>query len=141
MNIREWFGMIPYSEKTEAQCALDRVLTLHREALVQYLSVDDRGDIYDLIRAAKITDKNSGDVLFLDWLIEKGLTQICSLDFSKITDQEKFIAMVDLDEFVLQNEMDFLEPNEVRGCIISFLSDLKWYPMRAGGGTNDQSDH
>lgn len=141
MDIREWFGMSPYSEKTAAQSTLDRVLSLHRDALVRYLSVPDCGNVDDLIVSAKRTDKKSSDVLFLDWLVEKGLPKLRDSNLNNIADQRKFISMINVDEFVLQNEMDFSEPNEVRGCIISFLSDLKWYSIITGGDTDDQSDH
>ncbi|WP_024427729.1 hypothetical protein [Bacillus safensis] len=141
MGIREWFGMSPYSEKTTSQCALDRVLTLYREALVRYLAVPDCGNVDDLIASVKRTNKKSSDVLFLDWLAEKGLPKLRDSNFNNIADQRKFISMINVDEFVLQNEMDFSEPNEVRGCIISFLSDLKRYSIITGGETDDQSDH
>ncbi|WP_350303580.1 hypothetical protein [Bacillus pumilus] len=137
MNIREWFGMIPYSEKTAAQCALDRVLTLHREAIVKYLAVPDCGSFCDLIHLAERSDNKSSDVLFLAWLKEKGIPQMRHIDFSKLADQEQFSYMINVDEFALQCEMDFSDPEEVRGCIVSFLSDLKWYAIITGGEKDD----
>ncbi|UDB47309.1 hypothetical protein [Bacillus safensis] len=124
MNIREWFGLEAYSEETEAHYAVDNMLKLCREALTKYFSVTDSENIHDLIQLAS---KSNIDTGFLDWLLEKGLPQLNNINFAELPNLEKFVSMINIDIFVLENEMDFSDPEEVRGCIISFVNSLSEY--------------
>lgn len=127
MNIREWFELEPMYADTKVNKSVDRMLILCRDALSEYFSISDSKDIKELIQRAYESRDKSLDESFLEWLLEKGLPRLHNIDFSNLPDNEKFIAMIEIDEFVLENEMDFSDPEEVRACIISFVNSLPEY--------------
>ncbi|MGY0432376.1 hypothetical protein ACWYID_06710 [Bacillus rugosus] len=127
MNIREWFKLEPMYADTKVNESVDRMLILCRDALSEYFSISDSKDIKELIQRAYESKDKSLDESFLEWLSEKGLPQLHNIDFSNLPDNEKFITMIEIDEFVLENEMDFSDPEEVRACIISFVNSLPEY--------------
>ncbi|MEG7335690.1 hypothetical protein [Bacillus sp. 0102A] len=127
MNIREWFELEPMYAETKVNESVDRMLILCRDALSEYFSISDSKDINELIQKAYESRDKSLDEPFLEWLLEKGLPRLHNIDFSNLPDNEKLIAMIEIDEFVLENEMDFSDPEEVRACIISFVNSLPEY--------------
>ncbi|WP_249413392.1 hypothetical protein [Bacillus atrophaeus] len=127
MNIREWFELEPMYAETKVNESVDRMLILCRDALSEYFSISDSKDINELIQKAYESRDKSLDEPFLEWLLEKGLPRLHNIDFSNLPGNEKLIAMIEIDEFVLENEMDFSDPEEVRACIISFVNSLPEY--------------
>ncbi|MEC1647469.1 hypothetical protein [Bacillus halotolerans] len=127
MNIREWFKLEPNYEETEVHITINRMLNLCRDALSKYFSIPDSKNINDLIQRAYEKNNDLLDEGFLEWLLEKGLPRLNNINFSTLPNEKKFVAMIEIDEFVLQNEMDFADPEEVRGCIISFANSLSEY--------------
>lgn len=125
MEIRKWFGLEAFTKYTESDKAMDKMLELCREALNTYFSVSHSENINELVQKAHSNDGN--DTHFLEWITEKGLPRLNNIDFSNLPNEKRFVSMIEIDEFVLKNEMDFSDPDEVRGCIISFVNSLDEY--------------
>lgn len=90
-----------------------------------YFNIENSSDIHEFLKIA--VAKNDVDYPFLEWIKEKGIPRLKNIDFNKLPNDDRFLAMIEFDEFVLQNEMDFEDPEEVRGCIISTVNSLKEY--------------
>ncbi len=40
---------------------------------------------------------------------------------------DQFLAMIEIDEYCLKSDMDFKEPEEVRGWIITIINSIQEY--------------
>ncbi|RDY89701.1 hypothetical protein [Bacillus amyloliquefaciens] len=96
-----------------------------KKSLHIYFNIENSSDIHEFLKIA--VAKNNVDYPFLEWIKEKGIPRLRNIDFKNAPNNDQFLAMIEFDEFVLQNEMDFVEPEEVRGCIISTVNSLQEY--------------
>ncbi|PRS01458.1 hypothetical protein C6W26_17615 [Bacillus halotolerans] len=95
-----------------------------KESLHIYFNIKNSKDIYVFLSQAK---RQSKDILFVEWFINKGIPKLKSINFNNLPKDDRFLAMLELDEYILKSEMDFADPEEIRSCIISFVSSLQQY--------------
>ncbi|MBW8279927.1 hypothetical protein KZ489_10060 [Bacillus amyloliquefaciens] len=95
-----------------------------KESLRIYFNIENSKDIYDFLSQAK---RQSKDNLFVEWFLNKGIPKLRSIDLNNLPKDDRFLAMLELDEYVLKSEMDFADLEEIRSCIISFVSSLQQY--------------
>ena len=74
--------------------ALLRLFDLMKESLHIYFNIENSSDIHDFLKIAAV--KKNVDHSFVEWIREKGVPRL--------------------------NNIDFKEPEEVRGCIISMVN-------------------
>nr|WP_250628860.1 hypothetical protein [Bacillus subtilis] len=101
-----------------------RLFDLIKESLHLYFNIKNSQDIYDLLTQAERQNKDS---LFIEWFLNKGIPKLKSIDLNNLPKDDRFLAMLELDEYILKSEMDFADPEEIRSCIISFVSSLQQY--------------
>ncbi|PHI50638.1 hypothetical protein B9T64_06400 [Bacillus halotolerans] len=95
-----------------------------KESLHVYFNIKYSLDIYDFLTQAERQNK---DNLFVEWFINKGIPKLRIIDLNNLPKDDRFLAMLELDEYILKSEMDFADPEEIRSCIISFVSCLQQY--------------
>ncbi|MFL0445426.1 hypothetical protein ACH0BE_19585 [Bacillus subtilis] len=124
-NKLTWFDL-NYRTDSESKisCCLLRLFDLIKESLHIYFNIKNSKDIYDFLSQAK---RQSKDTLFVEWFINKGISKLKSINFNNLPKDDRFLAMLELDEYILKSEMDFADPEEIRSCIISFVSSLQQY--------------
>ncbi|MED3441596.1 hypothetical protein MKS87_10860 [Bacillus subtilis] len=124
-NKLTWFDL-NYRTDSESKisCCLLRLFDLMKESLHIYFNIKNSKDIYDFLSQAK---RQSKDNLFVEWFINKGIPKLKSIDLNNLPKDDRFLAMLELDEYILKSEMDFADPEEIRSCIISFVSSLQQY--------------
>lgn len=124
-NKLTWFDL-NYRTDSESKisCCLLRLFDLMKESLHIYFNIKNSKDIYDFLSQAK---RQSKDNLFVEWFINKGIPKLKSINFNNLPADDRFLAMLELDEYILKSEMDFADPEEIRSCIISFVSSLQQY--------------
>lgn len=105
--------------------ALLRLFDLMKESLHIYFNIENSSNIHEFLKNAAA--KNNVDYSFIEWIKEKGIPRLKNIDFNNAPNDDRFLAMIEFDEFILQNEMDFKEPEEVRGCIISLVNCFQEY--------------
>lgn len=125
-NAMSWFD-INFKTKTDNKIdeALLRLFDLMKESLHIYFNIENSSDIHEFLKIA--ASKNDAGYPFLEWIKEKGIPRLRNINFNKLPNDDRFLVMIEFDEFVLQNEMDFVDPEEVRGCIISTVNSLQEY--------------
>ncbi|MED4798982.1 hypothetical protein P9684_03850 [Bacillus atrophaeus] len=96
-----------------------------KESLQIYFNIENSSEIHEFLKNAAL--KNNVDSSFIEWIKEKGIPRLKNIDFNNVPNDDRFLAMIEFDEFILQNEMDFKEPEEVRGCIISMVNCFQEY--------------
>ncbi|WP_371018941.1 hypothetical protein [Pseudalkalibacillus sp. JSM 102089] len=127
MNIREWFGYTgEYNKESSINACIDGLLEMYAEAIKQYFSVDHAQSFHD-IQDVDRTNLNNGEILFLDWLEEKGFPYLVSLANKHLPDDEELIAQIDYDKYILEEEMDFEFPEDVRSSLIAVVTDMPEY--------------
>ncbi|PLS07803.1 hypothetical protein CUU63_10415 [Bacillus halotolerans] len=95
-----------------------------KESLHIYFNIKNTKDIYDFLSQAERQNK---DNLFVEWFLNKGIPKLRSIDLNNLPKDDRFLAMLELDEYFLKSEMDFADPEEIRSCIISFVNSLQQY--------------
>ncbi|MFE6320561.1 hypothetical protein ACFVN7_21560, partial [Bacillus velezensis] len=55
------------------------------------------------------------------------IPRLKKIDFENLPSNDQFLAMIEIDEYCLKCEMDFKEPEEVRGCIITIINSIQEY--------------
>ncbi|MDQ2208157.1 hypothetical protein ACMX8W_10760 [Bacillus subtilis] len=120
-----WFDLYYRTDsESKISCCLLRVFDLMKESLHIYFNIKNSKDIYDFLSQAK---RQSKDNLFVEWFINKGIPKLKSINFNNLPKDDRFLAMLELDEYFLKSEMDFADPEEIRSCIISFVNSLQQY--------------
>ncbi|MEC1289546.1 hypothetical protein P9B58_04550 [Bacillus mojavensis] len=124
-NKLTWFDL-NYRTDSESKisCCLLRLFDLMKECLHIYFNIENSRDIYDFLSQAK---RQSKDNLFVEWFLNKGIPKLRSIDLNNLPKDDRFLAMLELDEYILKSEMDFADLEEIRSCIISFVSSLQQY--------------
>ncbi|MCY8798133.1 hypothetical protein [Bacillus inaquosorum] len=124
-NKLTWFDLNYRTDlESKISCCLLRLFDLIKESLHLYFNIKNALDIYDFLTQAERQNK---DNLFVEWFINKGNPKLRSIDFNNLPKDDRFLAMLELDEYILKSEMDFADPEEIRSCIISFVSSLQQY--------------
>lgn len=124
-NKLTWFDL-NYRTDSESKisCCLLRLFDLMKESLHIYFNIKNTKDIYDFLSQAERQNK---DNLFVEWFLKKGIPKLRSIDLNNLPKDDRFLAMLELDEYFLKSEMDFTDPEEIRSCIISFVNSLQQY--------------
>lgn len=127
MNIREWFGcFVHYDVSTDFNKSLDNLLKLYAEAVTQYFGLLPVEDVQQLIIVASNSRLSKGQKLFLDWFESKGLPSVRKLvNITSVKDEEVAVAEINYETFILEEEMDFEYPDDVRASLISISNDLE----------------
>ncbi|MCY8997963.1 hypothetical protein [Bacillus inaquosorum] len=124
-NKLAWFDLNYRTDsESEISCCLLRLFDLMKESLHIYFNIKNSLDIYDFLTQAERQNK---DNLFVEWFINKGIPKLRSIDFNNLPKDDRFLAMLELDEYILKSEMDFADPEEIRSCIISSVNSLQQY--------------
>ncbi|WP_331828110.1 hypothetical protein [Bacillus velezensis] len=96
-----------------------------KKSLHIYFNIENSSGIHEFLKIA--VAKNNVDYPFLEWIKEKGIPRLKNIDFKNVPNNDQFLAMIEIDEHCLKCEMDFEDPEEVRGCIISTVNSLQEY--------------
>ncbi|WDI23483.1 hypothetical protein PUW21_10690 [Bacillus subtilis] len=121
-NKLTWFDLNSrIDSESEISCCFLRLFDLIRESLHLYFNIKNFQDIYDLLTQAERQNKDS---LFIEWFLNKGIPKLKSIDLNNLPKDDRFLAMLELDEYILKSEMDFADPEEIRS---SFVSSLQQY--------------
>ncbi|WP_350253720.1 hypothetical protein [Bacillus halotolerans] len=124
-NKLTWFDLnLRTDTEFKISCCLLRLFDLIKESLHTYFNIKNSKDIYDFLSQAERQNK---DNLFVEWFLNKGIPKLNSIDLNNLPKDDRFLAMLELDEYFLKSEMDFADPEEIRSCIISFVSSLQQY--------------
>ncbi len=125
-NSAKWFDLdFEFKPDNNIDETLLRLFELMKKSLHIYFNIKNSSNIHEFLKIA--ASKNDTDYPFLEWIKEKGIPRLRNIDFNKLPNDDRFLVMIEFDEFVLQNEMDFVDPEEVRGCIISTVNSLQEY--------------
>lgn len=126
MNIRQWFGIEEEGiSSVEVDRSFDGLLELFAKALQGYFNVAPSTDVETLL--ATVRPSSKGDELFIKWLKEIGLPTIYNLSKNPMPNDEQLIAKIDYEKFILENELTFEYPQDVRSGIINIIDVLPDY--------------
>ena len=127
MNIREWFGGIKeYDQSTLAAISLDSFLEIYAKATMKYLNVSGSQsleDIFDFLPKYRLKKIQK---LFLEYLEEKGLSQIMDILSSDLSQSELLIPHIEYYKYILKAEIDFEYPDNVRSFLVDLPIYLSW---------------
>lgn len=125
-NSSKWFD-IDFKTKPDNNIdeALLRLFNLMKESLHIYFNIKNSSDIHEFLKTA--TAKNNVDYSFIEWIKGKGIPRLKKINFENLPSNDQFLAMIEIDEYCLKCEMDFKEPEEVRGCIITIINSIQEY--------------
>jgi hypothetical protein len=125
MNIREWFGFRKqYHPNGETDRCLDSLLSLYSKALTQYFSASDVQNVNHLIEILSQRHLSRSENLFFDWLTSKGLHMLESISSKSLPNDNQLTAKIEYERFILEEEMDFEFPEDVRASLINIASEL-----------------
>ncbi|MED0754723.1 hypothetical protein [Bacillus amyloliquefaciens] len=96
-----------------------------KKSLHIYFNIGNSSDIHEFLKIA--ATKNNVDHSFIEWIKVKGIPRLKSIDFENLPSNDQFLAMIEIDEYCLKSEMDFKEPEEVRGWIITIINSIQEY--------------
>ncbi|MCY8934475.1 hypothetical protein MOE21_18005 [Bacillus atrophaeus] len=96
-----------------------------KESLHIYFNIENSSDIHEFLKNAAL--KNNVDSSFIEWIKEKGIPRLKNIDFNNAPNDDRFLAMIEIDEHYIKCEMDFKEPIEVRSCIITIINSIQEY--------------
>lgn len=122
-NIREWFGVNKVAQGFTEE-SLDALLVIYAKAIARYFSSEDALSSAELIRNAKEHKLSDGQRLFLDWFESCGEPQIKEVLLRKLPESEDLAAQFDYEKYILEEEMDFEYPEDVRASLVGIISDL-----------------
>ncbi|MGF2617717.1 hypothetical protein FZC84_11830 [Rossellomorea vietnamensis] len=126
MNIREWFGFNgTYNESLEINICVDGLLNLYAKALMEYFSVQV-SNVNELIFIDP-TGLSKEQTLFLEWIKDKGIPYLQTIVSTDLPQDEQLVAKIEFDKYILEEEMDFEYPSEVRSSLIGIVNDLPQY--------------
>ncbi|MDM5216886.1 hypothetical protein [Bacillus velezensis] len=125
-NSAKWFD-IDFKAKLDNNIdeALVRLFDLMKKSLHIYFNIKNSSDIHEFLAIAAA--KNYVDYSFIEWIRGKGIPRLKSIDFENLPSNDQFLAMIEIDEYCLKSEMDFKEPEEVRGWIITIINSIQEY--------------
>ncbi|MGX4295553.1 hypothetical protein [Bacillus sp. JK62] len=125
-NSSKWFD-INFKTKTDNKIdeVLLRLFDLMKKSLHIYFNIGNSSDVHEFLKIA--ATKNNVDHSFIEWIKVKGIPRLKSIDFENLPSNDQFLAMIEIDEYCLKSEMDFKEPEEVRGWIITIINSIQEY--------------
>lgn len=127
MNSRAWFGVNSHFEQESIQDQLiNDLLKMYADALTQYFSIGDSHD-YKIIEKIDKSKLPKDKKLFLEWFLEKGLPFLQNLAKMNIPDGKELSSKLEYDMYILEEEMDFQYPDDVRSTLIGIVNDLPDY--------------
>ncbi|HHB2053554.1 hypothetical protein ACQKNN_10100 [Bacillus paramycoides] len=119
MSIREWFG---YAEShkfiTNTDSSMDKLLSLYVQALKHYFSVDQVSEYTEFLKAIKEKQLSRDQILFLNWIENKGMKLLRNIAEKSVPDSEEVIAMIDYEVYMLDMGMDFTYPEDIVSSLI-----------------------
>ncbi|MGX5648438.1 hypothetical protein ACWKS6_26245 [Bacillus cereus] len=120
MNIREWFGYRgDVAFNTETDICFDKLLNLYADGLKQFFSVMDAKCLTSLIQKSKKNGSlNKQQILFLEWIEEKGIDLITKYAYTSIPNDKTLIAQLEYEIYALECEIDVDYPDEIISTII-----------------------
>ncbi|MED4455881.1 hypothetical protein [Metabacillus fastidiosus] len=127
MNIREWFGFDKeYDSKQDINMCIDELLELYVNAIKKYFSIYDAPDFRSIqnIDRAKLS---VGESMFIEWLTEKGFPYLKKLVALKLPNNELLISKIEYEKYILEEEMDFEYPDDVRSSLIGIVNNMPEY--------------
>jgi hypothetical protein len=131
MSIREWYGFKgEYDKTSDINSCVDGLLTLYAEAIKQYFSLNEATS-YRSILTVDQSKLNLGQKLFLEWLNEKGFPYLNELSSKPLPNNEQLVSKIEYDKYILEEEMDFQFPDDVRASLISIVNDVPEYIQAA----------
>lgn len=142
MNIREWFGsQSQYNKSTDFNQNLDNLLNLYMKAVTQYFKLKSTNNVQDMIESLKSHQFSQTDNLFINWLISKGFPSMRDLaNMQNVeSNEESIIGEINYQLFILQEEMDFEYPEDVRASLISISTDLQYIISNIQEETNNDA--
>lgn len=127
MNIREWYGFKGnYDKGTDINICIDGLLDLCAKAIKKYFSVNNAQSYHEI---QKIDPQNLsiGQALFLEWMNEKGFAFFKELASKHLPNDQELISKIEYDKYILEEEMDFQFPDDVRATLISIVNAASEY--------------
>lgn len=122
-NIRNWFGVSRLAVgKTEE--SLDSLLKLYGIAISKYFSCEDAVSASELICKAAANTLSKGEEMFLKWFKDVGSPYIVSILEGRLPDNPELVAQFEYEQYILQEEMNFQYPDDVRSLLVNIITDL-----------------
>ncbi|MHC8514500.1 hypothetical protein [Sporosarcina sp. ITBMC105] len=124
---REWYGVKCQTSNTTKQYeVISELLSMYADAITKYFSVTNSSD-YSSIESLDKTKLSKDKQLFLEWFIVKGLPFLKSLAELHLPDNVELISKIEYDMYILEEEMDFQYPDDVRSTLINIVNDMPEY--------------
>lgn len=127
MNSRAWYGVDShYEEKSGTDKTIDKLLDMYAKAISRYFSVFDSQDYSSIVTLDK-KHLPREKALFRDWFLDKGLPYLKRIAKMTHSESENISSKIEYELYILEEEMDFEYPDDVRSTLISIVNDLPDY--------------
>jgi hypothetical protein len=134
MDIREWFEV--RSDSKSLNSSLDSLFSLYINAISKYFSCEEARTVTELVAKADQSHLTAGERMFLDWFVETGLPCIRRILSMDLPNNHELFAQLDYERYILEEEMDFRYPDDVRSSLVNIVSDL---PTRIETASSSES--
>ncbi|MBD1370777.1 hypothetical protein IC620_00180 [Hazenella sp. IB182357] len=125
MHIRAWFGaMQDYESRGQGDESLDRLLRLYAQAIMRYFTIINTINMKVTLNAASSLGLSVEQHKLIEWFDNKGISQLKLLAEATIPNDEQLLAIIDYERFILQQEMAFDYPEDVRATCIHIATEL-----------------
>ncbi|MCY8103437.1 hypothetical protein [Bacillus mojavensis] len=127
MSIRKWFCLEEKENPSSADVCFEKLLGVYFESLTKYFSVDDSLDIFEFLEKSKHKNLNPVDKSFLEWVQLKGIQRIKENSELDLPNTDSLLAMLEYDEFIIRNEIELSNMEEVRNNLITSINSIPEY--------------
>ncbi|MGG5178498.1 hypothetical protein ACQYAC_04040 [Bacillus sp. MM09(2025)] len=119
-SLYSWYGVdFKRSKSNNIQNAFEEWLNLIKEELHKYFEMNRSKTLHELL------DKSSNDSYFVEWFNEIGLPSLHQLNIEKVSEEDRFINLIEFDKFLIENEHEWEEEHkDMRGALISAIKDM-----------------
>ncbi|MED1607742.1 hypothetical protein P4U90_20690 [Cytobacillus kochii] len=127
MEIRQWYGYNgEYNKNLKINICLDELLELYSKAIIGYFADYSLTNYLDVLNLEK-ENLSKSQLLFLKWLADNGFPYLTSLVTIVLPEDDQLIAKIEYDKYILEEEMDFQYPEDVRSMLIGIINDFPEY--------------
>jgi len=127
MSIREWFNFKGTYNDTAFNNSLDVLLRMYATSLSKYLGLEfeNHPNVESVLTKAMEQELNTGQELFIHWYLQKGQEKMLELcHVTQVQNEDDAIAEIAYEQFILESELDFEYPEDVRSCLIGITLQL-----------------
>jgi len=122
LDIRIWWGGNELRDKTPSDSTIDKLLTLYKNALEQYFSIDGTRNVHEFMKLVAQQVNYHHHERFVKWLQEDGIPFIQHVTKYSFPEHQDFISEMEFECFNLEDEMQYEDNSELRSCLINIVS-------------------